>query len=148
MKENNKRVYVDMDDTLCDFLGAFIESREKCPKQAYPQAQIDFFRKLKPLPMALQAMELLKDSGHDVWILTRPSIMNPLCYMEKRLWVEDNLGIEWCERLILCPDKSLVKGDFLIDDQEWPGFEGEQILFGSPKFPSWREVLNYLGIKN
>ena len=34
-----------------------------------------------------------------------------------------------CDRLILCPDKSLLKGDVLIDDTPWPGFEGQQLLF-------------------
>ena len=123
------RVYVDMDDVLCDWMRAYDEARERVPGQKYPQAQMDFFRKLKPLPNAITGINLLKKRGHDVWILTKPSYMNPLCYTEKRLWVEDHLGLEWCDRLILCPDKSLLKGDVLIDDTPWPGFEGQQLLF-------------------
>lgn len=144
MKENKQIVYVDMDDTLCDFTGAYCVALDKNPGIIYPQSQFDFFRKLDPSPLALDAMEILTNRGYDVWILTRPSILNPSCYTEKRLWVEDHLGIEWCKKLIICPDKSLVKGDFLIDDHEWPGFEGEQILFGSPNFPDWSKVLKYL----
>ena len=123
------RVYVDMDDVLCDWMGAYDEARERVPGQKYPQAQMDFFRKLKPLPHAIEGINIMKWRGHDVWILTKPSYMNPLCYTEKRLWVEDHLGLEWCDRLILCPDKSLLKGDVLIDDTPWPGFEGQQLLF-------------------
>lgn len=124
------RIYVDMDDVLCDFMGAYNEARERCPEQAFPQAAMDFFRRLKPLPGAIEAMQALSRE-HEVWILTKPSYMNPFSYTEKRLWVEDHLGLEWCQRLILCPDKTLLKGDVLIDDQSWVGFEGQRYLFGS-----------------
>jgi hypothetical protein len=30
----------------------------------------------------------------------------------------------------MSPDKSLLMGDILIDDQLWVGFKGSQILFG------------------
>ena len=140
------RVYCDMDDVLCDFMGAHHAARKKNPAQMYPQAEMDFFRKLKPLDNAIHAMSELSDN-YDVWILTRPSVHNPLCYTEKRLWVQDHLGIEFCHKLIICPDKSLLKGDILIDDQKWEDFEGEQLLFGSSEFPDWYTVLNYLQIK-
>jgi 5'(3')-deoxyribonucleotidase len=125
------RIYVDMDDTLCDFMGAYRLATEKLPVQAYPQAGVDFFRKLSPLLGAVEGIKELARRGHDVWILTRPSVYNPLCYTEKRLWVEDHLGLHWCERLIISPDKSLLIGDLLIDDTSWPGFSGDQIHFGS-----------------
>jgi 5'(3')-deoxyribonucleotidase len=51
------------------------------------------------------------------------------------------------EKLILCPDKSLVKGDYLIDDDIKHGqltFEGEHIRFGSSNFPDWKSVIKYL----
>ena len=130
MQEGKKRIYVDQDDVLCDWLGAWRKALADNPAQGFPQAGMDFFRKLEPLPWAVTGIKTLAEEGHDVWILTRPAYMNPLCYTEKRLWVEDHLGLEWCERLILCPDKSLLKGDLLIDDTNWPGFEGKQIFFG------------------
>jgi 5'-nucleotidase len=133
-------VYVDMDDTLCDWRGAYDKALQLYPEQKYPQSSMDFFRKLKPLPGAIEGFLKLEEKGYDVWILTRPSYQNPFCYTEKRLWVEDHLGLEWTKKLILCPDKSLVKGDYLIDDYPWPGFEGKQILFGSEEFPTWKKV--------
>ena len=132
------RIYVDMDDTLCDFMGAYNLAREKFPAQEYPQASMDFFRKLAPLPGAVEGIKELARRGHDVWILTKPSVMNPLCYTEKRLWVEDHLGLSWCDRLIISPDKSLLRGDLLIDDQPWVGFVGQRILFGST---DWNDKL-------
>lgn len=44
-------------------------------------------------------------------------------------------------------DKSLLKGDYLIDDGDNANqnkFEGELIKFGSDKFPNWQVVLDYL----
>ena len=72
------------------------------------------------------------------------SVYNPLSYTEKRLWVEDHLGFEAVERLIIAPDKSLLRGDVLIDDQaEGRGqekFVGLVLIFGSEAFPSWVAV--------
>lgn len=140
-----KRIYVDMDDTLCDFMGASWLALKEKPEQRYPQAEMDFFRKLRPHDGAIEAMNKLAE-GHDVWILTRPSYRNPLCYTEKRLWVEDHLGLEWCEKLILCPDKSLMKGDYLIDDIRWDEFEGEQLVYGNQEFSTWDSVLTYFDL--
>ena len=53
------RIYVDMDDVLCDWMGAYDEARERVPGQKYPQAQMDFFRKLKPLPNAIEGMAIV-----------------------------------------------------------------------------------------
>ena len=51
----------------------------------------------------------------------------------------------------MCCDKSLLKGDFLIDDTLEYGqteFEGELLHFGSGnKFPDWKTVVDYLMTK-
>ena len=72
--------------------------------------------------------------------------MNPLSYTEKRLWIEKYFGLEWCKKLILAYDKSLLKGDYLIDDSVGKGqleFEGELIQIGTDKFPDWKSIINY-----
>jgi 5'(3')-deoxyribonucleotidase len=49
--------------------------------------------------------------------------------------------------MVLCGDKSLLKGEYLIDDTNTAGqsdFEGEWIHFGSDKFPNWDSVVEYL----
>ncbi len=131
-----------MDDTLCDFRGAF--NRSKTPELIYPQSKYGFFLGLKPINGAVDAFIKLS-KHHDVYILTRPSIKNPLCYTEKRIWVENHLGMEACERLIITPNKSLNKGDYLIDDVKWE-FEGKQLLFGSEQYPDWESILKYFGL--
>tara|TARA_R110000823_G_scaffold296080_3_gene416111 strand:+ start:46965 stop:47261 length:297 start_codon:yes stop_codon:yes gene_type:complete len=87
---------------------------------------------------------MLEHAGYDVWLLSRPSFKNPLCYTEKRLWVENNLGEEWVEKFILAPDKSLLIGDYLIDDKPWDDFQGKQFLIGSDEYPDWYTILDEL----
>ena len=144
-----KRVYIDMDGVLCDFEGAFKKELSLNPRQPYPQSQYGFFINLKPLPGAIESVNKLK-KDFEVWILTRPSVYNISCYSEKALWVKNYLGFEMQERTILCTDKSLLKGDYLIDDQTNHGqkdFEGELIHFATKEFPNWSSVLNFFGKK-
>lgn len=141
-----KRIYVDMDGTLCDFFGAARKSLIDNPTQKYPQSQWGFFLKLKPLDQAIESFHKLSEK-YDVWILTRPSFRNTNSWTEKAQWIWDNLGYEYVEKTIMSGDKSLLKGDYLIDDDtnaNQEKFEGELIRFGSEKFPNWISVLEYL----
>lgn len=138
-----------MDDTLCEFKKSYIEYKDRYNDIPYPQSFPGFFVNLKPIEGAIEAYHWL--SNHPIYtpyILTAPSIQNPLSYTEKRLWIENHLGMEAVRRLIISPNKGLNKGDYLIDDYtEGKGqetFEGEIIQFGSERFPSWDAVLSYL----
>ena len=139
--ENNTRqiVYVDMDDVLCKYAEGHAAMASKEPTVQWPQSIPGFYKNLEEVDWAIWGINTLA-MHFDVWILTRPSYMNPLCYTEKRQWIETYLGLNWCKKLILCPDKSLLKGDYLIDDQPWPKFEGKQFLFGSNEFPDWESI--------
>lgn len=141
-----EKVYIDMDGVLCDFYNAQKEALLKTPEQKYPQAKWGFFLKLKEIDGAIDAVNKLKEK-YDVWILTRPSTRNVNCYTEKAQWLVDHLGDDILEKTIMSPDKSLVKGDYLIDDMCNAGqenFEGEWIHFGSEKYKDWKKVLEYL----
>jgi 5'-nucleotidase len=143
MKDGRKIVYVDMDDTLCDFTTPF-ESGEFQSK--FPQSKVGFFLYLKPIQGAIKGIKILQ-TKYDVWILTRPSIKNTHCYTEKADWIKKYLGEDMLNKMILCPDKSLVKGEFLIDDDHRHGqteFEGQHLHFGKSEFPDWETVINYL----
>jgi 5'-nucleotidase len=138
-----KIVHIDMDDTLLDFTGAYHQKRKENPGILYPQSQYGFFTGLQPFDGAIHYTNLLRGL-FDVYILTRPSVMNPLCYTEKRVWVEKHFDLALCDKLIICPNKGLVKGDYLIDDKLWLHFEGEQLVFGSPAYDTWEKVYQYL----
>lgn len=142
-------VYVDMDGVLCDYHGAHKEALIKNPDNKYPQSVKGFFLNLEPISDAIKIMNWMsKSKVLDVYILTAPSVMNPLCYIEKRLWVEKWFGMEMVNKLIITPNKGLNKGDFLIDDfisgRGQDGFEGKLIHFGSKGFENWKEIVIYL----
>ncbi len=144
VRPNREIVYIDMDDVFVDYKTAWIKAIEANPQIKFPQAVYKFYENLEPLPNAVKCIKLLDEIGYECFIATRPSYLNPLCYTEKRMSVEKHLGIELCQKLIIIPDKTLLKGHFLIDDCVWDGFDGEQILFGSPEFPDWLPVYKYL----
>lgn len=144
-------VYIDMDDTLCDFAGAFRYHLSVNPKIQFPQSQYGFFANLQPLTGAVSAVKaLIHSDRYDPYILTAPSVKNPLCYTEKRIWVENHFGIDFTEKLIISPNKALLKGHILIDDNAHgkgqDQFEGRLIHFGSDSYPDWASVREHLGV--
>lgn len=148
-----KIVYIDMDDTLCDFEGAFSKALKMNPTVRYPQSQYRFFANLLPIEGAIETVKrLINSDEYDPYILSAPSTKNPFSYAEKREWIEIYFGCDFCEKLILCGHKGLLKGDLLIDDHiEGKGqelFEGELIQFGSCACPNWAAARTMIGIEN
>jgi len=142
-----KRIYVDMDGVLADIAKQHAIYKKIFPTQPYLQSQYGFFLDMDPIKDSIKAVKQLM-SHFDVWILTAPSWKNPMCLAEKNMWIRKHFGIEFTEKIIMSSDKSLCKGDYLIDDnKEGRGqdkFEGELILFGSEQFPDWNKVYKYL----
>lgn len=144
-------IYIDMDDVLCDFSGAFKKALDSNPVIPIPQSQFGFYQKLDPLPGAIETLKsLYASSMYTPYILTAPSTRNPFSYTEKRVWIEEWLGYPFVDRLIICSHKGLLKGDILIDDNNsgrgQETFEGRLIHFGSAKFPDWKSVNKELSI--
>ena len=141
-------VYVDMDDTLCDYKTGFERHKERYPEHAYPQSEPGLYLGLDPMPGAIEAYRWLeKNPRLDTYILTAPSVRNAHSYTEKRLWVEHHLGQAAAYRLIITPNKSLNKGEFLVDDyiqgKGQENFEGKILQFGSAEFPDWVSVIKF-----
>lgn len=114
-----------------------------------------FFLGLPPVAGACAALEALLSLGHEVRLCTSPLRRYRHCVGEKYAWAEAHLGPEWTERLILTRDKTLVRGDLLIDDN--PRIHGlmtpawEHLVYDRPynrgapgrrlTWATWREVL-------
>ncbi|MEY8215482.1 MAG: hypothetical protein RPR97_13495 [Colwellia sp.] len=148
MFETKKIVYIDMDCTLCDYKAGFMKHAAKYQDLKYPQSQPGLYENLKPMPNAIDIFQWLNQRNElAVFILTAPSIKNPHSYSEKRIWVEEHLGLDIVPKLIISAYKGLNKGDYLIDDntegkgQEY--FEGKILQFGSRAFPNWLAVRDY-----
>lgn len=91
-----------------------------------------FYSRLEPIPGAKQALKGMHKAGHDVRLVTSPWVSNPTCASDKLNWVAEHYGSHWASRVVITTDKTLVRGDFLIDDK--PEITGSQA-------PSWEHVL-------
>src|SRR5690606_8181016 len=135
-------ILLDQDGVLADFEHAFLAAwRQRHPDiepVAYEQRQSfriledyppelraraeaiytapGFIRDLPPVAGAIEAYRELTALGMDVRICSSPLHQFENCVAEKYLWVERHLGRAATERLILTRDKTLVRGDLLIDD--------------------------------
>jgi 5'-nucleotidase len=148
MNKSPMIVYVDMDDVLCNYSASFNAKKLVNPEQPYPQSQYGFYTELEPIAQAIESVnQLRKLAGFEVYILTAPSILNPLSYTGKRVWVEKHFDLDFVNRLIISPNKGLLNGDYLIDDliqgRGQENFTGEIIHFGSKDFPDWSAVIKF-----
>lgn len=105
---------------------------------------------------AKEALFGMLEDGHDVRICTAPLFPWVNCIPEKFAWIDAHLGPEWVARTVLTKDKTLVRGDVLIDDK--PAITGayvpifEHLVFDAPynrgapgrriTWSDWREVLS------
>jgi len=140
-----------MDDVLCDFSGAFKAELERNPGIQFPQSQYGFFEKMEPIEAAVEVVnELLRSDQYEPYIVTAPSTRNLFSYTEKRIWIEKIFGYSFVNKLIICSNKALLKGDVLVDDHAsskgQENFEGRLILFGGPEFPNLQAVAKKLGV--
>jgi len=144
-------VYVDMDDVICDFTSAYNYALQQNPSIKHPQSQYGFFANLIPKKGTVEAIKaLIQSEKFEPYVLTAPSTRNPFSYTEKRVWIEKYFGYDFVDKLIICANKSLLKGDYLIDDNTsgkgQEAFEGKLLHFGCAQFPNWhsiREALNF-----
>lgn len=90
-----------------------------------------FFRDLAPVDGAVAAMREMLADGIDVRICTAPLLANPTCASDKLGWADRHLGDGWSSRVVVTRDKTLVRGDLLVDDK--PDVTG--VLT-----PTWRHV--------
>lgn len=148
-------VLVDMDGTLADFSGRFVEQynalypaepigspttwsmNEEIPEDRRGSfwqivSKEGFFSGLDPLPGAIEAFHAMRDAGHDAVLCTSPFIASRWCESEKRHWIEEHVGMEFSRSMVITHDKTLVRGDVLIDDRP--------DIIGRLK-PAWQRVL-------
>ena len=138
-----------MDNTICDFATPFYEQGGE---ETYPHQNEGFFLALEPFAGVVESVTEI-ENFYDVWFLTKPSYHNIHCYTEKAQWIRKYFGYEFLKRLIMCCDKSLIKGfkgDFLVDDYNkdgQPEFGGHWIHYRNDKYP-WKDWRDWLKPEN
>ena len=137
-----KIIYIDLDNTLADYLGMAKEMNVD-PKDA--KRIQGFFERLKPMPGAIEAYNKLAEH-FDVYILSTAPWSNPNSLCEKIHWVKQYLPAAY-KNVIFSHHKDLNRGDYLIDDSLKNGakdFQGKHIQIHSDAFPTWDDVLRYI----
>jgi 5'(3')-deoxyribonucleotidase len=149
MHQERLRLFVDMDGTICDIVPKWLEVfYEKINhdlgikpeditdydfKQVIPNEYRDvfvkilfepgFFLSLKPINGALDILDFLFRSGHQIFFVTKPPISGAETYSQFGNIIADKIRwlskhIEWFEprMLQIVFDRSILSGHILFDD--------------------------------
>lgn len=76
----------------------------------------DFYDNFPVIDGASIVLDQMLSDGFEVFICTAP-MGNSRCMTAKVDWVQRVFGKKWVERMILTRDKTLIRGDILIDDK-------------------------------
>lgn len=95
-------------------------------------AEPGFFLSLEPIEGSIQAIKELCEIGVDMFICTTPLDEYKNCVLEKYEWIDKYLGFTWTTKLVLTTDKTIIKGDILIDDR--PVIKGVEV-------PTWEHII-------
>ena len=152
-----KVILIDLDMTITDFHSTFMSIwEEKYPKRKriaiqdrkhfkltdeYPEEfkddikaiinQPSFFANMLPIEHAISGVHSLLGLNYEVIICTSP-IQTVGCHSAKWDWVVKNLGESIAKSMVIAKDKTLIKGDYLIDDRS---------LISGIYPPSWKHIV-------
>lgn len=147
------RILIDMDDVIADAVERFLQWYERDFGIHYTKADLQgtklhmivpeehrsivkeyAFRKgfFKDLPVIENSIEVIKELNNrfDVYIASA-AMEFPNSLLEKYDWLDEHFPFIHWKRRIFCGDKSVLKGDVLIDDHDFnlSVFEGRRIMF-------------------
>mgnify|MGYP005609206637 CR=1 FL=1 len=74
-----------------------------------------FFRELPVVPGAREGIDALLSADLEIWLCTKPLETSNTSRDEKAAWVHEHFP-EFDGKILMVPDKSLAKGDVLLDD--------------------------------
>ncbi len=110
----------------------------------------DFFAVLGVMPDAQRVMRALQ-TRYEVFIASA-AMEVPTSFAAKYAWLGEHFPFIPASHIVFCGDKSIVRADFLIDDnpRQLRRFEGEGILFSSPHnvgVTGFRRVEHWLDVE-
>lgn len=173
MSRERKIICVDMDEVIADALGEhllrynrqfgsnitvedlngqwlwdYVPVERQAALYDYLSSE-DFFEVLDVMPDAQRVLGRLQ-ARYDVFIATA-AMEVPTSFNAKFKWLEKHFPFIPPSRIVFCGDKSILYGDYLIDDnpRQLRLFRGEGILFSAPanagvtgfrRVDSWADV--------
>lgn len=160
--ERKPVLLIDMDGVISDYRGRFVELikvhypdvRVRDPEEMHSfyiedvyteltERQIfdftqkkGFFATIPPVEGAIEALKKIEAGGRfEPFLCSAPDAdyEELFCHTEKADWVNRHLGKYWLKRMILTNDKTVINGDWLIDDKPE--------IKGANKNPTWQQVV-------
>jgi 5'(3')-deoxyribonucleotidase len=150
-----QRLIVDMDDVLADATGQFIHHYEKefgvrvereslnykTEGKGWPDNheavykftfRKKFFRTMEVKENAQEVLEKLNDR-YELFIVSS-ALEFPNSLAEKLEWLKEHFPFLHWKQVVFCGKKSIVHGDFMIDDlpHNLETFNGHKFLFTAP----------------
>lgn len=108
------KIGIDMDDCIADFSGC-ARDPVTLKVREHMMWDKDFFLNLKPIPGSQGAVFDLGKMGYDLYIVSQPLAESAESYTAKAQWIQLHFP-QLYKKIILTQDKSLIKVDYLIDD--------------------------------
>lgn len=167
---------VDQDDVLAELLPKWIDTYNKlygdklcvddiktwnihqyvkpcCGEKIYDI--LSFHKFYRDLKVVLHSQEVLKElsEDYDIYIIT-DAMASRMSFKAKFDWLQENFPFISKSHYIFTGDKSIFKGDYLIDDgvHNLEKFSGKGLLFTQPhnekcdkfeRFNNWLEIGDY-----
>lgn len=140
-KNNRPRVLLDMDDVITSCLRAVVKAYNEANGTQFNPAKCDawdltsffgcdlesvmqifrtpgFFENLEPKKGAIGALkEMINSTKYDLYIVTATSDDDGSELVEKIKWFKKYLPEFNIKRIISCQEKSIIRGDVIIDDK-------------------------------
>lgn len=92
------------------------DPRHRAAARRVLETDTTWFATLPVVEYAQEGVAELEQAGASLWVCTKPLEKNAGCRDGKGAWLRRHFGT-WLEnRLIVAPDKSMVRGDLLLDD--------------------------------
>lgn len=148
---------MDYDDclTVDNIVGWSVHNfvKNACGKKIYDYlAYENLYDDVQPFPGALEGIKELREAGFRVVFVTSGVQPAKIKWLQRHGFIEDWMS---SKDVIIAHDKSLVRGDYLIDDglHNCEAFDGVAILFDQPwnrhsdeffRVSNWDFVTEYL----
>ncbi|MFK8162596.1 MAG: 5'(3')-deoxyribonucleotidase [Lewinella sp.] len=167
------RIIIDMDEVMADNFPSFYRAAEErfgivvgpedhLGKKVYDLPGLAEVRNVlyekghfRHLPVIENAVEVIRElyEHYEVYIVTTATEFR-YSFLDKYEWLEEHFPFIHHSRIVFCGDKSIVHGDFMIDDKakNLSTFTGVGLLFTSNpnlgeqryhRVNNWLEVRDY-----